>query len=96
MLSIALTCFLQTKNNNYFSPKRRKKEKKEEKKDMRFQQPCSGGCQGFWKKNTTRSEAQVWRFFFQNPQGQPLLPVSEMAIFAYPFFRGQKEYPQKY
>jgi len=65
LLPIALR---QTKTIIFFPPKKKKKEKKE-KKDMQIQQQCSGGCQGFWKKNTTRSVAQVWRFFFQNPQG---------------------------
>jgi hypothetical protein len=45
------------------------KKKAEEKKDMQVKQQCSVGCQGFLEKNTTRSVAQVWRFFFKNPQG---------------------------
>jgi hypothetical protein len=47
----------------------RKGRKERSKKDMPIQQPCSGGCQGFLEKNTARSVAQVWRFFFKNPQG---------------------------
>jgi hypothetical protein len=75
MLLFASSCRLCAQNplttqTQLFSPQKEKRKRaKEEKKDMQVKKQCSGGCQGFLKKNTTRRVAQVWRFFFKNPQG---------------------------
>ena len=102
MLLLALSCCFKaqnlrnatTKNNIFFPPKREKRKTgKRRKKDMQVKQQCSGGCQGFLEKNTTRSAAQVWRFFFKNPQGLTFTagkPNCYLCIF---FFSGKISLP---
>jgi hypothetical protein len=79
MLSVALSCRFSTQNlrnttnkkHNIFSPKREKEKRaKGEKKDMQVQSNGAAAVKVFWK-NTTRSVAEVWRFF-QKPGGLDL------------------------
>jgi hypothetical protein len=62
-----------TKNNNYFFGRKRKKRRKKRKKKKRickFKSNEAAAVKVFWK-NTTRSVAEVWRFF-QKPGGLDL------------------------
>jgi hypothetical protein len=75
LAAYAFNCFdllyQSYKNNNIFSTEKEKRKDGRRKKDMQVEESCSGGCQGFLEKNTTRSVAEVWRFF-QKPAGLDL------------------------
>jgi len=56
---------------------------------MPFQTARRATAVKVFRQNTTRSRAEVWRFW-RKPGGLDLvLTVSETAIFAYSFFSGQ-------
>jgi hypothetical protein len=71
LLSVALSCFEQNKKQQYFFPRKRKEKKRnEEKKICLSHSNGAAAVKVFWK-NTTRSAAEVWRFF-QKPAGLDL------------------------